>query len=90
MRAQDLSAQGRVAEAIRCVRGASGLDVLQAKAIVDGMRGGTGGAGLSLVARVRELAAAGHQEEAVRLLCADAGMSIAQASALVTAVRGRR
>jgi hypothetical protein len=99
LRAQDLAADGRSADAAACVRESSGLNVLAAKEIVDGLRGGraedgaraehTAGAGIGLVARVRELTAAGRADEAVRVLCGDAGMSVPQAREFVAAVRGR-
>lgn len=96
LRAQDLAADGRLADAVACVRESSGLNVLAAKEIVDGLRagraeqaGGSGAAGIGLVARVRELTAAGREDEAVRLLCGDAGMTVPQAREFVAAVRGR-
>lgn len=93
-RLRTLSAQGQKIQAIKELREATGLSLLDAKNTVDAIAaGGTRPVPAAppradLAYRARSLAAAGRQDEAVRLVGAETGMSAPEATAFLRSLLG--
>lgn len=87
-----LAVQGREIQAVKQLREATGLGLLDAKRTVDTLAaGGTlptpSAPRADLAHRARTLAAAGREDEAVRVVATETGMSHPEATAFVRSLR---
>ncbi len=91
-----MTGQGQRIQAVRTLREATGLSLLDAKNVVDAIAAGRslptpagdpGGPRADLAYRARTLAAAGREDEAVRVVAAETGMSAPEATAFVRALQ---
>lgn len=87
-RIRTLAAQGQRIQAIKMLREATGLSLLDAKNAVDAIAAGNAlpTARPDLAYRARSLAAAGRADEAVRLVATETGMSAPEATVFIRAL----
>ncbi|WP_113702890.1 hypothetical protein [Nonomuraea lactucae] len=96
---RDLTGQGEMIAAVKLVRQQTGLDLIQAKAMVDGIAAGGSALGhpamrrlatprtvdrADLATRVRDLKAAGRSKQAVHLVRGETGMGRREAELFVS------